>query len=140
MWLALGLSLAAILIGLVVLWRGPRRAALLCALVAVLNALAWSLLVPPFQVPDEESHTGYVQYLAETGKVPKPGVIGYSDEENRLLQVLDFSGVIGIKDNPPPHGPAVEGQLRALEAAHPRRVGGGDPAGAVVYPPTFYAL
>ena len=139
-WLALGISLAAIVIGLVVLWRGPRRAALLCALVAVLNALAWSLLVPPFQVPDEESHTGYVQYLAETGKVPKPGVIGYSDEENRLLQVLDFSGVIGIKDNPPPHGPAVEAQLRALEDSHPNRVGGGDPAGAVVYPPTFYAL
>jgi hypothetical protein len=140
MWLALGLSLVAILIGLVVLWRAPRRAALLCASAAVLNALAWSLLVPPFQVPDEESHTGYVQYLAETGKVPKPGLIGYSDEENRLLRVLDFGGVIGIKDNPPPHGPALDARLRALEASHPNRVGGGDPAGAVVYPPTFYAL
>ena len=30
--------------------------------------------------------------------------------------------------------------MRALEASHPNRVGGGDPAGAVVYPPTFYAL
>ena len=140
MWLALGLSLVAILIGLGLLWRGPRRAALLCALVAVMNALTWSLLVPPFQVPDEESHTGYVQYLAETGKVPKPGFIGYSDEENRLLTALDFAGVVGVKDNPPPHGPAVDARLRALEASHPSRVGGGDPAGAVVYPPTFYAL
>ena len=140
MWLAVGLSLVAIALAIVLLWRGPRRAALLCALVAVLNALTWSLLVPPFQVPDEESHTGYVQYLAETGKVPKPGFIGYSAEENGLLSVLDFGGVIGVKDNPPPQGPAFEARLRALEASHPNRVGGGDPAGAVVYPPTFYAL
>jgi hypothetical protein len=140
MWLAAGLSLLAIALALILLWRGSRRAALLCALVAVLNALTWSLLVPPFQVPDEESHTGYVQYLAETGKVPKPGFIGYSDEENRLLTLLDFGGVVGVKDNLPPHGPAVDARLRALEASHPNRVGGGDPAGAVVYPPTFYAL
>src|SRR6185437_9686469 len=31
MWLALGLSLVAIVLGVVLLWRGPRRAALLCA-------------------------------------------------------------------------------------------------------------
>src|SRR4051812_23343590 len=140
LWLALGLSLIAIAIGLVVLWQGPRRAALLCALVAVLNALTWSLLVPPFQVPDEESHTGYVQYLAETGKVPKPGFIGYSDEENALLRALDFAGVIGVRDNRPPHGPGIDARLRAIERSRSSRVGGGDPAGAVVYPPTFYAL
>src|SRR5215212_8451208 len=140
MWLALGLSLVAIVLGLVALWRGPRRAALLCALVAVLNALAWSLLVPPFQVPDEESHTGYVQYLAETGKVPKPGFIGYSDEQNALLRALAFGSVIGVRDNRPPHGPGIDARLRAIERSRLSRVGGGDPAGAVVYPPTFYAL
>src|SRR4051794_13991980 len=140
LWLALGLSLIAIAIGLVVLWQGPRRAALLCVLVAVLNALAWSLLVPPFQVPDEESHTAYVQYLAETGKVPRPGFIGYSDEENALLRALDFAGVIGVRDNRPPHGPGIDARLRAIERSRSSRVGGGDPAGAVVYPPTFYAL
>jgi Predicted membrane protein (DUF2142) len=140
LWLALGLSLIAIAIGLVVLWQRPRRAALLCVLVAVLNALAWSLLVPPFQVPDEESHTAYVQYLAETGKVPRPGFIGYSDEENALLRALDFAGVIGVRDNRPPHGPGIDARLRAIERSRSSRVGGGDPAGAVVYPPTFYAL
>src|SRR3954452_3886228 len=140
LWLALGLSLIAIAIGLVVLWQRPRRAALLCVLVAVLNALAWSLLVPPFQVPDEESHTAYVQYLAETGKVPRPGFIGYSDEENALLRALGFAGVIGVRDNRPPHGPGIDARLRAIERSRSSRVGGGDPAGAVVYPPTFYAL
>jgi len=140
MWLALGLSLVAIVLGLVALWRGPRRAALVCTLVAVLNALAWSLLVPPFQVPDEESHTGYVQYLAETGKVPKPEFIGYSDEENALLRALAFGSVIGVRDNRPPHGPGIDARLRAIESSRLSRVGGGDPAGAVVYPPTFYAL
>jgi Dolichyl-phosphate-mannose-protein mannosyltransferase len=91
-------------------------------------------------VPDEESHTGYVQYLAETGKVPKPGFIGYSDEENALLRALDFGSVIGVRDNRPPHGPGIDARLRAIERSRLSRVGGGDPAGAVVYPPTFYAL
>src|SRR5436190_2250186 len=127
MWLALGLSLVAIVLGLVALWRGPRRAALVCALVAVLNALTWSLLVPPFQVPDEESHTGYVQYLAETGKVPKPGFIGYSDEENALLRALDFGGVIGVRVKRPPHGPGVDARIAAIERSRASRVGGGDP-------------
>ena len=50
------------------------RAARWCALVAFLNALVWSLVTPPFHVPDETVHVAYVQYLAETGKIPnKPG-------------------------------------------------------------------
>jgi Predicted membrane protein (DUF2142) len=141
LWLALGFVLAAIALGMVALWR-PRRArtaAILCAAVAVLNALAFSITVPPFQVPDEESHTAYVQYLAETGKVPRPSTIGYSAEEWELLRVLQFTSTIGVRDNRPPHGPAFQAALRAVQRGHPSRVGTGDVAGAVVYPPTFYA-
>jgi Predicted membrane protein (DUF2142) len=141
LWLAAALVLAAIALGIYALLRAGRSrgAAIACALVAVLNALAFSLTVPPFQVPDEESHTAYVQYLAETGKVPRPGVIGYSDEEGGLLRVLDFSTTIGVRDNRPPHGPGTEAAVRAVERSHPSRTGTGDVAGAVIYPPTFYA-
>ncbi|TML30116.1 MAG: hypothetical protein E6G30_03410, partial [Actinobacteria bacterium] len=60
----------------------PSRTALACAAVAFLNALAWLLLTPPFQVPDEPQHLAYAQYLAETGKLPRhiPGRV-FSDEE-----------------------------------------------------------
>ena len=48
------------------------RVAWACAAVALLNGLAWSLITPPFEVPDENAHYAYVQQLAERGKLPRP--------------------------------------------------------------------
>ena len=49
------------------------------ALTALLVGTLWALLIPPFHVPDEISHLGYAQYVAETGKLPRadagPGVL-----------------------------------------------------------------
>ena len=53
--------------------RGARRvprAAWMCALIAFLNATAWSLITPPFQGRDEVDHFAYVAQLAETGRCP----------------------------------------------------------------------
>ena len=36
--------------------RRVPAAAWACALIALANGLAWSLIVPPFQVPDENAH------------------------------------------------------------------------------------
>ena len=47
------------------------KAAWLCALVALANGLAWSLIVPPFEVPDENAHYAYVAQVAERGTVPR---------------------------------------------------------------------
>ena len=52
--------------------RAVPRAAWLCALVALANGLAWSLIVPPFEVPDENAHYAYVAHVAETGSPPRP--------------------------------------------------------------------
>ena len=35
-----------------------------------LNAVAWSLITPAFQVPDEQTHVAYAQQLAENGRPP----------------------------------------------------------------------
>ncbi|HKG39496.1 MAG TPA: DUF2142 domain-containing protein [Conexibacter sp.] len=51
--------------------RVPRLAWTIAA-VAVVNAAAWSLITPPFQVPDEQTHIAYAQYVAETGRPPVP--------------------------------------------------------------------
>jgi hypothetical protein len=45
-------------------------AAWACALVAVLNCAAWSLITPAFQVPDEPDHYAYVERLATAGRPP----------------------------------------------------------------------
>ena len=42
----------------------------ICALVALLSALTWSLIVPLFQVPDEQAHVAYAQHLAEVAAPP----------------------------------------------------------------------
>jgi hypothetical protein len=58
------------------LLAGVRRAPLpLVALlvVAAVVGFAWSVATAPLNGPDEMSHIGYSQYLAETGKGPKPG-------------------------------------------------------------------
>ena len=48
-----------------------RRVALVVAVVAGVNALAWGFLTPTFQTPDEPYHVSYVQDLAEHGKPPR---------------------------------------------------------------------
>lgn len=49
-----------------------RRAVLVCMALAAVNAVTWSMITPSFQTPDEIAHAGYVQYVAETGRVPRP--------------------------------------------------------------------
>lgn len=53
--------------------RRPKRyPAALLALVtaALLLGLSWSVVTPPFQAPDENSHFGYLQHLVEAGELP----------------------------------------------------------------------
>ena len=67
--------------------RRPRRVALLVATVAALNALAWGLLVPAIQIPDENYHLSYVQDLAEHGSPGRPGrlALGGAQRDRRRL-------------------------------------------------------
>lgn len=49
--------------------RTPRPLAALLAAVLLLG-VAWTLVTPAWQTPDENSHFGYVQHLSETGELP----------------------------------------------------------------------
>ena len=120
----------------------PPRASRWIALVAVLNATAWGILVPPFHVPDENAHIAYVQYFAETGRLPKGGapLEVYSPEINATLTAVDFPSVVG---NSLTRVPLRERQRQALQAAReraPSRVGSGDVATATNNPPLYYSL
>jgi 4-amino-4-deoxy-L-arabinose transferase-like glycosyltransferase len=68
-------------------------AAWACAAVAVLNAACWSLLSPPFQVPDEPAHYAYVATLAETGNLPTSNHEEYAPAEEIALADLHFPSV-----------------------------------------------
>ena len=45
--------------------RQVPRMAWICALLACLNAVCWSIITPPFELIDEPSHFAYTQQLAE---------------------------------------------------------------------------
>ena len=59
-----------------------------CALVAILNAICWSVITPPFQVPDEPSHFAYVKQLADTHTLPSSHTSAFSREETVALNDL----------------------------------------------------
>ena len=118
------------------------RAGRACALIALVNAAVWSVVVPPFQVPDEISHFGYAQYLAETGKPPPqaPNAPQYSDEEQLALQRLHFFTVVGRADQRPIWTTPDDRGLRAALATHPSPRGAGGLSSATNQPPLYYAI
>jgi 4-amino-4-deoxy-L-arabinose transferase-like glycosyltransferase len=124
-------------------WAGRiPRAGIAVALIAFANLLAWGLIIPPYHVPDEPSHQFYVEYLAETGKLPEvsPDYAWYSGEINGALSPEAFYSVIGEPANRPvPEGPA-ERRLERSLATGGDRVGVGDASSASSNPPLYYLL
>jgi 4-amino-4-deoxy-L-arabinose transferase-like glycosyltransferase len=119
--------------------RGLPAAAWICALVAFLNAAAWSLVTPAFQVPDEPSHFAYVQDLAETDTLPTSSQESFSPAEEIALRDLKQREVRYSPQNPVIFNAAEQRQLRHDLALALSRVGSG--AGvAASEPPLYYAL
>jgi 4-amino-4-deoxy-L-arabinose transferase-like glycosyltransferase len=112
-----------------------------CFGIALLNAVIWGLIVPPFQVPDETGHFAYAQYLAETGKPPpQRGGSAFSPQENTALTDLNFYGTIG---DPNERGLVTRSQNRVLQADLARRLSplsDGATTSTTNQPPLYYAL
>jgi 4-amino-4-deoxy-L-arabinose transferase-like glycosyltransferase len=117
------------------------RAGRVCFLLALVNAVVWGVVVPPFQVPDEISHFGYAQYVAETGKAPPQGAgAQYSLQEQLALSDLDFYPVVGHDQQRGIMTPEEDRSLRAGLATNPSPVGEGGTSSATNQPPLYYAL
>jgi Predicted membrane protein (DUF2142) len=113
----------------------------LCALVALLTGVVWSLIIPLFQVPDEEAHVGYAQYLAETGRLPSGGnnETGLSAEERALMRATYWRVVIFHPESRPP---VTEAENRRLEQTLDKdlnRESEGGYTRASANPPLYYA-
>jgi 4-amino-4-deoxy-L-arabinose transferase-like glycosyltransferase len=118
------------------------RAAVLCALVALANGVAWSLITPPFQAPDENAHYAYVQQLAERAAMPHAiypeGLL--SAREDAMLAALNTYGII---DHPAQPSLLTQVQQQLVEATARRDLdprGDGDALTATDNPPLYYLL
>jgi Predicted membrane protein (DUF2142) len=117
------------------------RAALWCALVAFLNAAVWAFVTPIFHVPDETSHVAYLQYLAETGRVPHiPGGDGISHEEATVMDALRFNDTVGHPDQLAPSSSAQQRALDEVERNRQDPASGGGIIETSGQPPLYYAL
>jgi hypothetical protein len=148
-WVALLVLVLVMIVLALTLWRvmvlahrATRTAPLACALIACLNAAAWSILTPPFQVPDETDHFAYVQQLAASGLPPSSKREEYSLAEEVALNDLNQ---FAIRLDPANHTIFARSAQRKLEAdlvqveRLPQRVAIG--AGAATgEPPLYYAL
>jgi hypothetical protein len=121
--------------------RAP-RAAWACALVMLANGLAWSLITPPFEVPDENAHYGYVAQVAERKTMPRivqPEAM-LSPLEDYTLGSLLFYEIVGQRANPSPMSELQQRTVEDFERSHLSRVGSGDALSATNNPPLYYAL
>jgi 4-amino-4-deoxy-L-arabinose transferase-like glycosyltransferase len=131
------------------LWAAVRKAvravptaAWACALVALANGLAWSLIVPPFEVPDENAHYAYVVHLAETGNLPRPAipVRPLPPRQEYLMNALLTFGMVGDRENP---APLTDGQQKSIESVEAEKLPAtapGDALSATNNPPAYYFL
>jgi hypothetical protein len=119
--------------------RQVPRAALICALVACLNAICWSILTPPLQVTDEPTQFAYTQYLAEHGQLPKPQEGAYSPEETVALADLHQPAVLWHAENHTISSAAEQQKLQEDLAQRPGREGEAV-GGSAADPPLYYLL
>jgi 4-amino-4-deoxy-L-arabinose transferase-like glycosyltransferase len=115
-------------------------AAWLCFTVALANGIAWGLIIPLFQTPDEPGHVAYLQYVAETGKPPtgQADVSHFSEEQRNLLSTLRWKQIQRRQHNRVPGTATYRKRLeRAVDSAA-NRVSGGGYTTATNNPPLYY--
>ena len=116
--------------------RALRRvpaACVACAAIGFAHAALWAVVTPPFQVPDEPSHVGYAQYLAETGKVPSGQ--GRLSPGSKLAALLGIPFSIEGEAQLVPVGPAPSSSARTGQAGPLRARPPGEAWWPTNYPP-----
>jgi 4-amino-4-deoxy-L-arabinose transferase-like glycosyltransferase len=117
-------------------------AAWVCALAALLNGLTWSLIVPLFQVPDEQAHVAYAQYMAEAHKPPsgRNDLTPFSEEERLLVEVAAWKQISRRPENRVSGTAASHQILQRTVDLQTNRLGEGGYTSITNNPPLYYAL
>ena len=137
-----GGRIAAVLVSPRATLRRIPAAAWICALVAVLNAAAWSLVTPAFQVPDEQSHYAYSEYLVQHHRPPKQQKQdSLSSNEEAAREGLRADSMHFRPENGTIWSTTEKRELDRLLARYPnRRDGNGAAAEVGGEPMLYYAL
>jgi 4-amino-4-deoxy-L-arabinose transferase-like glycosyltransferase len=124
------------------LLRRVPRAAWICALIAFLNATAWSLIVPPFEGKDESDHFAYVVDLVENGKLPENGQPNgtYSAQESLVLTGLHAGEVLHSPQHQSISTGAEQRTLIEDNNARESLKGSGEAGIATSEPPLYYTI
>jgi 4-amino-4-deoxy-L-arabinose transferase-like glycosyltransferase len=124
--------------------RRPVPAPLAALLAAVLVlGLAWALVNPAMQAPDENAHTGYVQSLADGPGLPgDPARQLFSTEQRDAALASNAEQTAAIREARPEWNPQAYDRWRQAQAAltAAQREDGGGPNPAASNPPAYYLL
>jgi 4-amino-4-deoxy-L-arabinose transferase-like glycosyltransferase len=118
----------------------PHPLASLLVVVALVGA-AWALFVPPFQVPDENSHFGYAQRLAESFELPgDAGRQAFSTEQQLAQDRSNSEQTAAVLETKPEWSEDAYDRWRTAERRLPdaARSDGGGPNPASTNPPLYY--
>jgi 4-amino-4-deoxy-L-arabinose transferase-like glycosyltransferase len=118
----------------------PGPLAALALPVAILG-VAWALIVPPFQAPDETNHFAYAQSLATRFALPgdQRRPLGVSADESLADAAVGASNLAFKVGSVRPDWSARDyAAYLALARHHPSQSDGGGPNSQAVNPPLFY--
>lgn len=115
----------------------PAPLALLLPVVALFG-VAWALLVPAWQAPDEDAHFGYVQSLAERGELPGKGPNPVSTEQRRSMLDTNTDPTVFFEFAKPESSRVAERAWLRRQGSYSRSDGGGADNAAAGYPPAYY--
>jgi 4-amino-4-deoxy-L-arabinose transferase-like glycosyltransferase len=123
--------------------RGPPPALVVLLGATFVLAIAWALVTPAFQAPDEQSHFGYVQSLVEGPGLPgQAGRPLFSSEQTLAASQSNADQVAAQPHVKMEWSPLVYERWRAADAALPpaARSDGGGPNPASGNPPLYYLV
>lgn len=113
-------------------------------------SVAWDIATPPLEGPDEAKHFAYLQYLAETGRLPRSTgphealqeVAPGSTEEQEVMNTLLLRPALTNRRVRPAWSEIDLNLWRSVEHSLPRgsRADGGNSNPIAKNPPLYYAL
>jgi 4-amino-4-deoxy-L-arabinose transferase-like glycosyltransferase len=121
--------------------RVPVPLAILLAIATVLTT-TWTVLSPPFQGPDENSHFAYVQLLAEEGTQPARDGVGHA-VSTEVQNAIGITGAWPLMGNPaarPNWNKDEQADWRDRSFSTQQRSDGVGPNGQSQNPPLYYWL
>jgi 4-amino-4-deoxy-L-arabinose transferase-like glycosyltransferase len=103
-------------------WVATRRTWAVVVGVALLHGAAWSIVTPPFEVPDEWSHYHYADYVADHGTLPNGSLaegVRVAPDQDAAMSLVGANGIPQQPTLRPPWSATEDARIRAILAKSP---------------------